>query len=234
METEGPWCDNASCPHCGQIGADNIKMHSDAERRLRCTTCHRTCSADKGTFLETRRTPRAMLLDVVAMLVERNRLRAVSRRKHCTADAGLHWLDLAGQPGAAVHRHVIRDVHPTQVQVDARWSFVKKNKRIGTQVTLPTGVPPGCGVRSPCRVISVSCPICRTRAARRRRQRCWRPSKHARMGTRPCSPVLRCRRPSRPSVPPPARQSRRQLNAVVVARAERRDGWWRRHDALRR
>ena len=28
METEGPWCDNASCPHCGKIGADNIKMHS--------------------------------------------------------------------------------------------------------------------------------------------------------------------------------------------------------------
>ena len=50
----------------------------------------------------------------------------------------------------------IRDVHPTQVQVDELWSFVKKNKRICNQVTLPTGVTPGCGVRSPCRVISVS------------------------------------------------------------------------------
>ena len=102
METAGQWCDNASCPDCGKIGADNIKMHSYAERRFRCTTCQRTFSADKGTFFETLCTPRPILLDAVAMLVERNSLRAVSRIKHCTADAVLHWLDLAGQQGAAV------------------------------------------------------------------------------------------------------------------------------------
>ena len=226
METAGQWCDNASCPDCGKIGADNVKMHSYAERRLRCTTCQRTFSADKGTVFETLRTPRPILLDAVAMLVERNSLRAVSRVKHCTADAVLHWLDLAGQQGAAVHRSFIRDVHPTQVQVDELWSFVKKNKHICNQVTLPTGVTPGFGVRLPCRVISVSCPICRTSAARRRRQHFWRPSKHARMGTRPCSPVISCRRTSRPSVPTTARQSRLPLNAGVVARAKRRDGYW--------
>ena len=76
METEGQWCDNASCPDCGKIDADNIKMHSYAERRFRCTTCQRTFSADKGTFFETLRTPRPILLDAVAMLVERNSLRA--------------------------------------------------------------------------------------------------------------------------------------------------------------
>jgi hypothetical protein len=42
------------------------------------------------------------------------------------------------------------------VQVDELWSFVKKNKRICHRVTLPTGVTPGGGVRSPCRVISAS------------------------------------------------------------------------------
>ena len=156
METEGQWCDNAFCPDRGKIDTDNIKMHSYAERRFRCTTCQRTFSADKGTFFETLRTPRPILLDVVAMLVERNSLRAVSRIKHCKADAVLHWLDLAGQQGAAVNRHFIRDVHPTQVQVDELWSFVKKNKRTCNRVTLPTGATPGCGVRSPCRVISAS------------------------------------------------------------------------------
>ena len=156
METEGQWCDNASCPDCGKIDADNIQMHSYAERRFRCTTCQRTFSADKGTFFETLRTPRPLLLDVVAMLVERNSLRAVSRITHCTVDATLHWLELAGQQGAAVNRSFIRDVPPTQVQVDELWSFVKKNKRLCNRVTLPTGVTPGCGVRSPCRVISAS------------------------------------------------------------------------------
>ena len=133
METAGQWGDNASCSDCGQIGADNIQIHSYAERRFRCTTCHRTFSADKGTFFETLRAPRPILLDVVAMLVERNSLRAVSRIKHCKADAVLHWLQLAGQQGAAVNRHCIRDVHPMQVQVDALWSFVKKTSAPATR-----------------------------------------------------------------------------------------------------
>jgi transposase-like protein len=156
METEGQWCDNASCPDRGKIGADNIKIHSYAERRFRCTTCQRTFSADKGTGFETRRTPRPILLDVVVMRVERHSLRAVSRIKPGKTDAALHWLDLAGQQGAAVHRHLVRDVHPTQVQVDELWSFVKKNKSTCTQATQLTGVTPGFGVRSPCRVISAS------------------------------------------------------------------------------
>ena len=156
MKTAGQWCDSAFCPDGGKIGANNIKIHSYAERRLRCTTCQRTFSADKGTFFETLRTPRPILLDVVAMLVERNSLRAVSRIKHCKTDAALHWLALAGQQGAAVHRHLVRDVHPTQVQVDELWSFVKKNKSTCNQATQLTGVTPGFGVRSPCRVISAS------------------------------------------------------------------------------
>ena len=97
---------------------------------------------------------RPLLLDVVAMLVERNSLRAVSRITHCTVDATLHWLELAGQQGAAVNRYFIRDVHPTQVQIDELWSFVKKNKRTCNRVTLPTGVMPGFGVHLPCLVIS--------------------------------------------------------------------------------
>src|SRR5215510_5613179 len=234
METEGQWCDNASCPDCGKIGAGKVQIHSYAERRFRCTTCHRTFSADKGTFFETLRTPRPILLDVVAMLVERNSLRAISRIKHCKADAVLHWLQLAGQQGAAVNRHFIRDVHPTQVQVDELWSFVKKHKGICNRVTLPTGVTPWCGVRAPCRVISASCPTWRTSAARRRQRLFWQPSKHVRMGTRPCSPVIGCRLTSRPSLPTTAHQSRLQLNAGVVARAKHRDGWWMRPYSMRR
>jgi hypothetical protein len=90
------------------------------------------------------------------MLVERHSLRAVSRIKHCTAEAALPWWALAGPQGAAIHRHVIRDVHPTQVQGDELWSFGKKNKRSCNRVPLPTGVTPGGGVRSPCRVLSAS------------------------------------------------------------------------------
>src|SRR5215510_4323795 len=114
METEGQWCDNASCPDCGKIGAGKVQIHSYSERRFRCTTCHRTFSADKGTFFETLRTPRPILLDVVAMLVERNSLRAISRIKHLSLSRLNHWLPrIQAHPevvqGTAEFHHQITD-----------------------------------------------------------------------------------------------------------------------------
>ena len=112
METDGQWCDNAFCPDCGKIDADNIKMHSDAERRFRCTTCQCTFSADKGTFFATLRTPRPILLDVVAMLVERNSLRAISRMKHLSLSRLNHRL-----PGCKAHPEVVPGPAERQHQI---------------------------------------------------------------------------------------------------------------------
>jgi hypothetical protein len=77
----------------------------------------------------------------------------------------LHWLDLAGQQGAAVHRHFIQDVHATQVQVDELWSFVKKNKSTCNRPTQTTGETPGSGVRSPCVRRGPHCQLQHARAA---------------------------------------------------------------------
>jgi hypothetical protein len=52
-------------------------------------------------------------LDAVAMLVERNSLRAISRIKYCKPHTVLHWLDLAGQHAAAVSKDVIHGLHVT-------------------------------------------------------------------------------------------------------------------------
>lgn len=170
MESGGQWCDNASCPDSSKVSAGNIKVHSYVERRFYCTTCRRTFSADKGTFFETLRTPRPRLLDAVSMMVERNSLRAISRIKHCKVDAALHWLELAGQQGAAVNHQFIRQLRLTQVQIDELWSFVKKNRRICNQMTPPTGAMPGSGARWPCPAVCVSSHICHTNAAKKRRQ----------------------------------------------------------------
>jgi len=68
------------------------------------------------------------VLDAVGMLGERNSLRAIGRLKHCKPDTVLHWLDLAGQHGAAVNQYFVHDLHVTQAQIDEQWTFVKKNK----------------------------------------------------------------------------------------------------------
>jgi transposase-like protein len=153
MDTQRQWCDNEACPDFGRMGTANIKVYSFAERRFYCITCQRTFSADKGTFFETVRTPRRVLLDIVAMLVERNSLRAISRIKHCKADTVLHWLDLAGQQAAAVSRYVIHDLHLTQAQIDELWTFVKKNKNTDNRTTRLNTAIRGFGAPSRCRVI---------------------------------------------------------------------------------
>ncbi len=128
MENQQQWCDNKACDDFAKIGAQNIKVHSYVERRYYCATCKQTFSFDKGTFFETLPTDRQILLDAIAMLVERNSLRAISRIKHCKHGSVLRWLDLAGQQAAGVSAHFIRGLHLTQAQIDELWTFVKKNR----------------------------------------------------------------------------------------------------------
>ena len=124
METQRQWCDQKSCPDRAKIDARNIKPYSYVERRYYCTTYTNTFSAEKGTFFDTLRTDRHVLLDAVAMLVERNSLRAISRIKQCKPHTVLHWLDLAGQHAAAVSKDFIHGLYVTQAQIDELWTFI--------------------------------------------------------------------------------------------------------------
>ena len=132
MELKDQWCDNEQCRAFGKVEAGNIQIHSYAERRYYCRTCRHTFSADKGTFFETLRSDHLTVVEVLAMLGERNSLRAVERLKHHPHNAILHWVDLAGQHGAAVSTLLIRDLHLTQAQVDELWTFVKKTRASAT------------------------------------------------------------------------------------------------------
>jgi hypothetical protein len=150
MELERRWCDNATCRDYGNVGAGNIQVFSHVERRLYCTTCRRTFSADKHTFFETLRCPRATILEALSLLVERNSLRAVARLTRHSPDRVLHWLALAGQHGASVSAALVRDLHLTQVQIDELWTFVKKSKRTADRKTPRTSATCGSGAPWPC------------------------------------------------------------------------------------
>lgn len=156
MKIEQQWCDNPSCPDFGKANVGNIKVHSYAERRYYCTACEQTFSFDRGTFFETLRTDRQVLIDAIAMLVERNSLRAISRVKHVRSNTVLHWLDLAGQHAATVSQHLIHDLHITNAQIDELWTFVKKNKNTSYLLIPLAWVMPGCGEPLP-RPASLTC-----------------------------------------------------------------------------
>lgn len=126
MKTQGQWCAHKHCPDIGKVNAGNIRVYSYTERRFYCATCLQTFSADHGTFFASLRSPRREVLDVLALLVERNSLRAVERTQHHPTDTILHWLDLAGQHCARVSTELIQAVRLQQAQIDELWTFVKK------------------------------------------------------------------------------------------------------------
>lgn len=150
MRIKGQGCANVRCRDFGKVDAGNIGIHSHAERRYRCQTCQRTFSADQGTFFETVRSDRRAVIEVFALLSERNSLRAIERLTHHPHKTLLHWLELAGQHGAAVSSHLIRNLHVTQAQVDELWTFVKKSRNTWSQTTPPTSAICGSGVPSLC------------------------------------------------------------------------------------
>jgi transposase-like protein len=152
MELQRQWCANECCPDFGKIEAGNIQVFSYVESRYYCTTCSHTFSADQGTFFETLRSARSVVIDAVALLNERNSLRAIERLKHHSPNRLLHWLDLAGQHAAAVSADCIQDLHLTQVQIDELWTFVKKNKNTFARTIRRMLAICGSGVRWHCPV----------------------------------------------------------------------------------
>lgn len=193
MELVDRWCDNTNCPDYGKLGAGNLKPFSHVERRYRCSTCRRTSGLDKHTFFETIRSPRNTVLQALALLSERNSLRATARLTRHSPNRVLNWLALAGQHGATVGSAMIRGLSLTQVQVDELWTFVKKSKHTASRVIPTNSVTPGSGEPWPCPAGYAWPATSATTAAIPRHARSWPDSRPEPMDGRRSSPATNCR-----------------------------------------
>jgi hypothetical protein len=169
MHTQPQWCAHRACPDVGKLGGPNITVYSDAARRYDCTTCSHTLHADRGTFFDTGRTDRQVILHVMAMLVERHSRRAIGRSKHGHLDTTLHWLDRAGHQAAVVSRHFMTGWPLPQAQIDERWTCIKKNRNTFKRVIPMISGRPGCGEPWPCPVACVWCILSRINVVRQKR-----------------------------------------------------------------
>ena len=55
MDPQHVWCPNVACPARGQVGQGTIGVHSQQERRYRCSVCGKTFAARTGTIFHRRR-----------------------------------------------------------------------------------------------------------------------------------------------------------------------------------
>lgn len=152
MDLKRQWCVNLRCADYTRLDTDNIRVFSYVEARYYCTTCGTTFSVDKGTFFESLRSPRPLVLEGLKLLLERNSLRAVERLNHHSPNRLLAWLALAGAHGAAVSAELIQNLHLLHVQIDELWTFVKKSRHIVCSMIHRMWVTCGFGGRSHCPV----------------------------------------------------------------------------------
>ena len=133
LNLEAVFCPNQECKDYGRRGGGNIALDRVYGKQdtalLRCRTCGRTFSENRGTPFFRLQTPRETILKALAMLVERGSIRGTGRAMGVTKDTISRWLDRAGKHSEEVSQHLMRDLNLTQVQVDEIWSFIKKKRR---------------------------------------------------------------------------------------------------------
>ena len=123
MDPQTQFCHNPDCPARGQVGLGNIRVHSRAEQRYRCTTCGRTFAATTGTPFYRLRTAADLVTLVLTLLSHGCPLQAIVAAFGLDERTVAAWLTRAGQHCQQVHEHVVQQgqVDLGHVQADELW-----------------------------------------------------------------------------------------------------------------
>jgi transposase-like protein len=121
-----PCPDNPPCPRCG---ATHIVKNGSKNGRQRwvCRTCNRSFGATCGTPMNRLHNTPTEVARTLLVVMRRGSLSAaedITGHKHETIG---RWLRAAAQHAEQITEALVRDLHLTVVEVDAFWSFVKKN-----------------------------------------------------------------------------------------------------------
>jgi transposase-like protein len=120
MDPQARFCHNPDCPARGQAGLGNIRIHSRAERRYRCTTCGRTFAETRGTPFYRLKKATDTVTIVLTLLCHGCPLQAIVAAFGLDERTVAAWRDRAGRHGQHFHEyHVLNgQVELGHVQAD--------------------------------------------------------------------------------------------------------------------
>jgi transposase-like protein len=128
MNPQIVFCPNSDCTSRGIVGAGNIGIKSQKERRYVCKTCGHTFAETTGTPLFDLKKPQALFVIVVTLLAHGCPPQAIVTALGLDERTVFAWQQKAGQHCEQVHQALVeqpRDL--VQVQADEiRVKFVKK------------------------------------------------------------------------------------------------------------
>jgi len=120
MDPLAQFCPNPVCRDKGRVGAGNIGIHSQKERRYRCTSCGKTFAATTGTpFYRLHHAAEVVTL-VLTLLCHGCPVQAIVAAFGLDERTVTAWLHRAGDHGAQVHQALVAtgQLDLGQVQAD--------------------------------------------------------------------------------------------------------------------
>jgi transposase-like protein len=139
------FCPNMSCPARGQVGKENIHVHSQKEKRCICEVCGQTFTTTTGTIFYRLRSDPQVGMWVIILLAYGCPIQAIVKAFGLDERTVSDWQKRAGQHCQQVHEHLVENSQHDLEQVQADEIKVKIQK--GT-IWVPTRLWWG-GVVSP-------------------------------------------------------------------------------------
>jgi len=137
-------CVNRSCSRFGQKGEGNLSVRKGKGSRwrvLRCSACRSEFSERAGTALFDSRLPPEKFISVAEHLKEQVGVRATSRLVGVSTKAVTRIARLIGRHARGLHELKADKLEVDEVQMDEKWSFVKKNRSTASRrKTKPLGM----------------------------------------------------------------------------------------------
>jgi transposase-like protein len=127
-------CPNPQCEFFGKQGQGNIVSNGSHAgqggrrvRKLRCKQCGESFCERSGTIFYDLRSSEEKVLMALKLLVKGMPLRGVAEVMGVKLDTVRHWLRVAAEHSEQVNALLVKELKVGQVELDALWSFVKKN-----------------------------------------------------------------------------------------------------------
>ena len=119
MDPQPTFCPNLDCPARGQIGEGNIIGHGRKRPRSKCTVCGATFSPRHGTPLYRRRTPEALMTQVITLVAHGCPPAAIEAAFGLQPRTVREWVRASGQHSQAIQATLVEQPHDLQhVQAD--------------------------------------------------------------------------------------------------------------------
>jgi transposase-like protein len=122
------FCPNLDCPARGQVGKENIHIHSQKDKRCICEVCGQTFTTTTGTIFYRLRSDPQLVMWVIVLLAYGCPIQAIVKAFGLDERTVGNWQARAGQHCQQVHEHLVENSQHDLEHVQADEIKVKTQK----------------------------------------------------------------------------------------------------------